>query len=54
VSGLTWSDTIAGKADPFTKKRLLALADSYDARIGRASRATRLLTPLPAASSAQS
>jgi len=34
---------IADKADPFTKKRLLALADSYDARIGRPSRATRAL-----------
>jgi hypothetical protein len=34
---------IADKADPFTKKRLLALADSYDARIGRPSRALRQL-----------
>lgn len=34
---------IADNADPFTKKRLLALADSYDARIGRPSRATRQL-----------
>jgi hypothetical protein len=34
---------IADKADPFTKKRLLALAESYDARIGRPSRATRQL-----------
>jgi hypothetical protein len=34
---------LADKADPFTKKRLLALAESYDARLGRASRATRQL-----------
>jgi hypothetical protein len=34
---------IADKADPFTKKRLLALAESYDARLGRSSRATRQL-----------
>ncbi|MBN8991601.1 MAG: hypothetical protein J0H42_25465 [Rhizobiales bacterium] len=34
---------IADKADPFTKKRLLALAETYDARIGRPSRATRQL-----------
>jgi hypothetical protein len=34
---------IADKADPFTKKRLLALAESYDARLGRPSRATRQL-----------
>jgi hypothetical protein len=31
---------MADKADPFTKKRLLALAESYDARLGRPSRAT--------------
>lgn len=34
---------IADDADPFTKKRLLALAASYDARIGRPSRAPRRL-----------
>lgn len=34
---------IADKADPFTKKRLLALAESYEARIGRPSRALRQL-----------
>ena len=34
---------IADKADPFTRKRLLALAESYDARIERPSRATRQL-----------
>lgn len=38
---------IAEKADPFTKKRLLALADSYDAQIGRPSRATRQLRSIP-------
>jgi hypothetical protein len=35
--------SIADQADPFTKKRLLALAESYDARLGRPSRATRQL-----------
>jgi hypothetical protein len=35
--------TIADKADPFTKKRLLALADKYDARFGGPSRASRQL-----------
>ena len=43
---------IASRADPFTKKRLLALAESYDAKLGRPSRATRELklpdTPEPA------
>ena len=34
---------LAEKADPFTKKRLLTLAESYDARLGRPSRATRQL-----------
>ena len=34
---------IADRADPLTKKRLLALAESYDARIERPSRATRQL-----------
>jgi hypothetical protein len=38
---------IAEKADPFTKKRLLALADSYDIRLGRPSRATRQLQLAP-------
>jgi hypothetical protein len=37
---------LAEKADPFTKKRLLALAESYDARLGRPSRATRQLPPI--------
>ena len=34
---------IADKADPFTKKRLLDLAERYDATPGRPSRATRQL-----------
>jgi hypothetical protein len=34
---------LADKADPFTKRRLLDLAESYDARLGRPSRATRQL-----------
>ena len=34
---------IAATADPFTKKRLIALAESYDARIGWPSRAVRQL-----------
>jgi hypothetical protein len=35
--------TIADKADPFTKKRLLAVADKYDVRSGGPSRAVRQL-----------
>jgi hypothetical protein len=38
---------IAENADPFTKKRLLALAESYDIRLGRPSRATRQLQLVP-------
>ena len=34
---------MADKADPFTKKRLLDLAQRYDAKLGRPSRATRQL-----------
>ena len=34
---------LANNADPFTKRRLLDLAESYDARVGRPSRATREL-----------
>jgi hypothetical protein len=34
---------LADKADPFTRRRLLDLAESYDARLGRPSRATRQL-----------
>lgn len=39
--------SIAENADPFTKKRLLALAESYDIRLGRPSRATRQLQLVP-------
>jgi hypothetical protein len=35
--------SLAEKADPFTKKRLLELADSYEGRIGMTSKATRQL-----------
>jgi len=34
---------IAEKADPFTKRRLLELADSYEGRIGLTSKASRQL-----------
>jgi hypothetical protein len=34
---------MADKADPFTRKRLLDLAERYDAKLGRPSRATRQL-----------
>ena len=38
--------SIADKADPFTKKRLLDLAEKYDGSIGRPSLATtRLMIP---------
>jgi hypothetical protein len=32
---------LAEKADPFTKRRLLDLAEKYEDRLGRPSRATR-------------
>ena len=35
--------SMADTADPFTKKRLLALAEAYDAKLGRPSRASRQL-----------
>jgi hypothetical protein len=35
--------SLAEKADPFTKRRLLELADSYEGRIGMTSKATRQL-----------
>lgn len=39
---------LAERADPFTKKRLLNLAEHYDARAGKPSRATRgLERPIP-------
>jgi hypothetical protein len=34
---------LAEKADPFTKRRLLELADRYEGRIGMTSKATRQL-----------
>ena len=34
---------MADNADPFTRKRLLDLAERYDAKLGRPSRATRQL-----------
>ncbi|MDH6263793.1 hypothetical protein [Bradyrhizobium sp. BR13661] len=40
---------LADKADPFTRRRLLDLAEQYDRRIGRPSQATKtLLSNLPA------
>jgi hypothetical protein len=36
---------LASNADPFIKKRLLDLADGYDAGTGRSSRATATLLP---------
>lgn len=41
---------LAINADPFTKKRLLALADKYDAKVGEPSKAARMIewpVPLP-------
>ena len=39
---------LAHKADPFTKKRLLDLADKYDAKVGKPTRASGLIEqPLP-------
>ena len=41
---------LADKADPFTKKRLLDLADKYDVKAGKPSRASKIIerpTPLP-------
>jgi hypothetical protein len=40
---------LADKADPFTKKRLLDLADNYDRKAGKPPRASRRIerpTPL--------
>lgn len=34
---------LADKADPFTRKRLLELAERYDGRISRPSQATKTL-----------
>lgn len=39
---------LAEKADPFARKRLLALDDRYDAKSGSPSRASRMIErPLP-------
>jgi hypothetical protein len=35
--------SLAGKADPFIKRRLLELAEKYEDRLGRPSRALRTL-----------
>jgi hypothetical protein len=39
---------LADKADPFIKKRLLDLADGYDRKLGKPSRATSVLRSLVA------
>jgi hypothetical protein len=44
---------LADKADPFTRKRLLDLAERYDAKLGRPSRATRQLRLLDLPDSGQ-
>jgi hypothetical protein len=39
---------LADKADPFTRKRLLDLADKYDAKTGKPRRASRMIErPIP-------
>lgn len=39
---------LAEKADPFTRKRLLALAEKYDAKAGEPSPASRMIErPVP-------
>ncbi|AWO92702.1 MULTISPECIES: hypothetical protein [Bradyrhizobium] len=40
--------TLAEKADPFTRRRLLELAKRYDAKGGQESRPTPPERPLPA------
>jgi hypothetical protein len=40
--------SLAERADPFTKKRLLALADSYEKQVSPPSRRTPLPKPPPA------
>lgn len=39
--------TIAERADPFTRRRLLDLAKRYDAKVGQASRSSPPERPLP-------
>ena len=39
---------LADKADPFARKRLLDLADKYDAKTGKPSRVSRMIErPIP-------
>jgi hypothetical protein len=38
---------LAEKADPFTKRRLLELADRYDGKAGKLSGASRMIEPPP-------
>lgn len=39
---------LADKTDPFTRKRLLDLADKYDAKTGKPSRVSRTIErPIP-------
>ncbi|MFQ3451767.1 hypothetical protein PMN64_00360 [Bradyrhizobium sp. UFLA01-814] len=48
---------LAEKADPCTRKRLLDLADKYDAKAGGPSKASRLIDrplPLPKSNAAPS
>jgi hypothetical protein len=41
---------LAEKADPFTRKRLLALAETYDAKAGAPSKASMMIErPVPLA-----
>jgi hypothetical protein len=37
---------LAGQADPFTRKRLLDLAERYDVKGGKPSRASRIIERL--------
>jgi hypothetical protein len=46
--------SLAEKADPFTKRRLLELANSYEGRIGMTSKATRQLRQIDLSSLAKS
>lgn len=39
--------SLAEKADPFTRKRLLDLTDKYDAKAGGPSKASRLIERPP-------
>jgi hypothetical protein len=48
---------LAEKADPFTRRRLLDLADKYDAKAGGPSKASQIIgrpLPLPKTSAARS